>query len=236
MDKDTFIAIRALHRAAAFDFKFVDHGGYSSQEEEEKEERHPSFESTYDAYDAIEYVDVGGDSQQQEDHPSMESNYHDAYHVDVGGESEEEDRHHPSMESTFDAYYATFDHVDVGGDLQQEDHHPSIESNYHHDASSSSSYNDIKYRIEASSADLHLQRLVTATPSSSCTLSDKNAVLIAAILMIIVVYPLIGSRLRSKCLWVERRTRLTLSEDLKEESCATSSAHAQDMLERGLHQ
>lgn len=233
MDKDTFIAIRALHHAAAFDFKFVDHGGYSSQEEEEEERHYPSIESTYDAYDAIEYVDVGGDSQQEEeDLPSMESNYHDAYHVDVGGESEEEDRHYPSMESTFDAYYATFDHVDVGGDSQQEDHHPSIESNYH-DASSSSSYNDIKYRIEASSADLHLQRLVTATPSSSCTLSDKNAVLIAAIL-IMVVYPLIGTRLRSKW-WGKRRTRLTLSEDLKEEGRATSSAHAQDMLERGLH-
>ncbi|KAK1733753.1 hypothetical protein QTG54_015608 [Skeletonema marinoi] len=234
MDKDTFIAIRALHHAAAFDFKFVDHGGYSSQEEEER--HYPSIESTYDAYDAIEYVDVdvGGDSQQEEeDHPSMESNYHDAYHVDVGGESEEEDRHHPSTESTFDAYYATMVDVDVGGDLQQEDHHPSIESNYHDMASSSSSYNDIKYRIEASSADLHLQRLVTATPSSSCTLSDKNAVLIAAIL-IMVVYPLIGTRLRSK-LWGKRRTRLTLSEDLEEEGRATSSAHAQDMLERGLH-
>ena len=230
MDKDTFIAIRALHHAAAFDFKFVDQGGDSSQEEEE-ERHYPSIESTYDAYDAIEYVDVGGDSQQEEeDHPSMESNYHDAYHVDVGGESKEEDRHYQSMESTFDAYYATMVDVDVGGDLQQEDHHPSIESNYN-DASSSSSYNDIKYRIEASSADLHLQRLVTATPSSSCTLTDKNAVLIAAIL-IMVVYPLIG--LRSKW-WVKRRTRLTLSEDLKEEGRATSSAHAQDMLERGLH-
>ena len=30
MDKDTFIAIRALHHAAAFDFKFVDHGGHTA--------------------------------------------------------------------------------------------------------------------------------------------------------------------------------------------------------------
>ena len=147
---------------------------------------------------------------------------------------------HPPVESNYrdDAYYATaaaIEYVDadvvaVGDESQQQqqEHHPSIESNYH-DASSSS-YNDIKYRIEASSlADLHLQRVIAAATPSSCTLSDKNAVLIAAI-MALLVYPLTVTRLRSKW-WVNRKARSMISE----ESTATSAAHdAQDMLERGL--
>ena len=147
---------------------------------------------------------------------------------DGDSHQQQEEEHHSSLEwleSTYDAYSAVNHAADAVGDSQQKEQiYPSMMSS-DRDASSSS-YNEIKYKIGTSSSPsgIFLQRLDMTTHSS-----------LAAAILIIVVYPLIVTRMRSRK-WVNRKTaRLLLSEDLKEDGgSATSYSRAHDIMsERG---
>lgn len=160
---------------------------------------------------------------------------HDAftlqYAVSDDGGSQQHEEHLTSLESTY-AYAAVNHFVDAGGEYstQEKQNYPSIGSSSNRGASSSSyneNDNDITYRIgESSSSGISRQRLDVTTQHSS---------LIAAIL-IMVVYPLIVTRLRPRW-WMNmnRKTKLMPSEDLKEKGGAISYSCVQDnmMLERG---
>eukprot|EP00573_Skeletonema_grethae_P006631 CAMPEP_0201700702 /NCGR_PEP_ID=MMETSP0578-20130828/29563_1 /ASSEMBLY_ACC=CAM_ASM_000663 /TAXON_ID=267565 /ORGANISM="Skeletonema grethea, Strain CCMP 1804" /LENGTH=250 /DNA_ID=CAMNT_0048187813 /DNA_START=30 /DNA_END=782 /DNA_ORIENTATION=+ len=250
MDEDTFNAIRALHDVF-YDLK--DDGDDDSSNR--NEHRHRSIEPpSYHAYAAFGFIDAGDDSQQHEgqDYRTiLSNNYHDAsasssssssIHHYISDSSDDKEQHHPSIEPLYDydAYYAAYKVV-AGDDSEKHEGHPyptiasTIESTIDQDASSSSIHHNMPHRMETLSTDLKLERF-DITTHSSCILRDKNTVFIAAILITIVVYPMIGTRLRSKW-WVKNRiTRsLSVSKGLEEDGGATSYSCAQDMLERGVH-
>ena len=148
----------------------------------------------------------------------------------VGDSQQQEEEYHPPLESTYayDTFAAVNHVVDLGGDYmnqgeQQDLPSVSMGSSTSNLGASSPSLNEFdNYRIGASS--MNLRRLYTTTHST----------IIAAIL-IMVVYPLIVTRLRSRWRLNKRKARLMLSEDLKDESQMTSYSCAQHydiMLER----
>ena len=157
---------------------------------------------------------------------------HDAFAFEYAadydvGDSQQQEEYHPPLESTFaydaDAAAAVNHVVDLGGDFMNQGEQqdlPSMSmgsSTSNRGASSLPSRDEIdNYRIGASS--MNLQRLYTMTQHST----------IIAALLIIVVYPLIVTRLRSR--WrVNRKTKY-----LEDESQMTSYSCAHDiMLERG---
>ena len=149
---------------------------------------------------------------------------------DVGDSQQQQEEYHPPLESTYayDAFAAVNHVVDLGGDYSNQGEQqdlPSMSmgsSTSNHGASSPSRDEIDNYRIGTSSMNLH--RLYTMTQHST----------IIAALLIMVVYPLIVTRLRSR--WrVNRKARLILSEDLKEESQVTCCSCAQHdiLLEKG---
>lgn len=249
MDEDTFIAIRALHDIF-YDLKDDGGGGDYSSNGKEQHHRHRSIEPpSYNAYAAFDFLDAGDDSQQQEeehyyptniniqsnDYRDVSSSFSSNIHHDIPDSTgEEREQHHPSIES-LSLYYdasAAFEFRDAGDDSRQQEgqDHQTIELAIYHDASSSSIHHDKNktYRMEILSTDLQLERFDITTHSSSCILRAKNTVFIAAILLTMVIYPMLGMRWRSKKKWwVKNRDASSLTN--------SHSYCEQDMLERGVH-